>query len=198
MTKRLFDLFCALMGLIILFPLFVLVMLGIKTDSKGPVFFVQKRVGRQNKDFKLVKFRTMYVDAHKHGLITVGKRDPRVTPFGYYLRKLKLDELPQLINILKGDMSLVGPRPEVRRHVKLYTSEQLKVLNVRPGITSTASVEFLNENELLGRAKNPEYTYIHELMPRKLKLDLDYTRKRTFWGDIRIILATLDKILRKQ
>ena len=186
------------MGLLLLSPVFLLIVLGIKMDSRGPVFFVQNRVGGKNKDFKLIKFRTMYVNAHRHGLITIGKRDPRVTPFGYYLRKLKLDEFPQLINVLKGDMSIVGPRPEVRRHVELYSSEQMHVLDVRPGITSTASIEFVNENELLGKSSRPEHYYVHVVMPRKLALDLKYIQNISFCGDIQIILATLGRILGKQ
>ena len=198
MIKRFFDLISSFTGLLILSPVFLLIMLGIKIDSRGPVFFVQSRVGRKDKDFKLIKFRTMYMNAHRHGLITIGKRDPRVTPFGYYLRKLKLDEFPQLINVFKGDMSIVGPRPEVRRHVDLYSSEQMKVLDVRPGITSTASIEFVNENELLGKSNRPEHYYVHEVMPRKLALDLKYIQNRSFCRDIQIILATLGQILRKQ
>jgi len=198
MLKRFFDLISSFAGLLFLSPVFLLIMLGIKIDSRGPVFFVQSRVGRKEKNFKLFKFRTMYMNAHRHGLITIGKKDPRVTPFGYYLRKLKLDEFPQLINVLIGDMSIVGPRPEVRRHVELYSSEQMHVLDVRPGITSTASIEFVNENELLGKSSRPEHYYINELMPRKLTMDLKYIQNRSFCRDIRIILATLGRILKKQ
>ena len=146
--KRIFDIVMSGLGLICLSPLFLVLAVWIKCDSAGPVFYRQVRVGRGNKDFRLFKFRSMRPDSDKLGLITVGGHDPRVTRSGYYIRKYKLDEFPQLINVFVGDMSLVGPRPEVRKYVDLYTPEQLRVLNVRPGITSLASIRYRNENEI--------------------------------------------------
>jgi lipopolysaccharide/colanic/teichoic acid biosynthesis glycosyltransferase len=161
-----------------------------------PIFYLQTRVGKNNKDFKLFKFRTMGKDADKKGLLTVGGRDPRVTNIGYYLRKYKLDELPQLFNVLFGSMSLVGPRPEVRKYVDLYTQEQQKVLSVKPGITDFASLEFINENEVLAKSSNPEETYINEVMPHKLELNRKYIQQQSFLVDIKIICDTLLKIVK--
>jgi lipopolysaccharide/colanic/teichoic acid biosynthesis glycosyltransferase len=161
--KRLFDIFCSSIGLIILSPILLLLALLIKLESKGPVFFLQTRVGLNNTDFKLFKFRSMFMDAEKRGQLTVGMRDPRITRMGYYLRKFKLDELPQLLNVIKGDMSLVGPRPEVRKYVNLYNTKQMQVLTVRPGITDYASIKFINENELLAQANDPEAFYIRDI-----------------------------------
>ncbi len=161
-----------------------------------PVFYFQTRVGKNNVDFKLYKFRTMHKDAEKKGLLTVGGRDPRVTPIGYYLRKYKLDELPQLLNVLIGDMSLVGPRPEVRKYVDLYTESQKKVLSVQPGITDFASIQFFNENELLAKSKTPEQTYINEIMPHKLTLNLKYIESMSLITDFKIIVNTLVKIVK--
>lgn len=183
------------MGLLLLSPFFLLIALLIALDSKGGVFFRQSRVGRHEKDFMLIKFRTMRPDADKKGLLTVGNRDSRVTGIGYYLRKYKLDELPQLINVVKGEMSLVGPRPEVRKYVDLYTAEQRQVLEVPPGITDLASLEYIDENELLGRAEDPEATYIKEIMPAKLSLNLQYIRQRGLWTDLKIIVKTILKII---
>ena len=160
MLKRLFDIIASSIGLVILSPVFLLLALWIKCDSKGSVFYRQVRVGRGNKDFHLFKFRSMRTGSDRLGLITVGGRDPRVTRSGYYIRKYKLDELPQLINVFIGDMSLVGPRPEVRRYVDLYTPEQMRVLEARPGITSLASIRYRNENDLLASSDNPNRTYI--------------------------------------
>ena len=154
--KRLFDILASGVGLLFLSPLFLFVAIWIKLDSTGPVCYRQIRVGRYNRDFKLLKFRSMYIGSDKKGLITIGDHDFRVTPSGYYIRKYKLDELPQLINVFIGDMSLVGPRPEVRKYVDLYTSEQMHVLDVRPGITDEASIYYRTENELLGRSSDPE------------------------------------------
>lgn len=153
--KRIFDIVMSGLGLICLSPLFLVLAVWIKCDSAGPVFYRQVRVGRGNKDFRLFKFRSMRPDSDKLGLITVGGHDPRVTRSGYYIRKYKLDEFPQLINVFVGDMSLVGPRPEVRKYVDLYTPEQLRVLNVRPGITSLASIRYRNENEILAKQMIP-------------------------------------------
>ncbi len=194
MMKRLFDLFFSIVGFVVLFPLFVLISLFILIDSRGGIFYVQKRVGRGNKDFALYKFRTMRKDAHKKGLLTVGGRDPRITRVGYVLRKFKLDELPQLLNIIKGDMSIVGPRPEVRKYVDMYDEEQLKVLDVRPGLTDYASLEYIDENEILGNSDNPEKIYIEEVMPAKLELNLRYIKEKNFITDLKIIFKTLGKI----
>src|SRR4051812_10419406 len=162
---RCFDFVISLVGLLILSPVFLLVALLIRFTSKGPVFFKQKRVGKDGKDFKVYKFRSMYVDADKRGLLTVGGKDNRVTAVGYYLRRFKLDELPQLINVVKGEMSIVGPRPEVRRYVEMYSEDQLRALKVLPGITDYASIEYRNENDLLAMAENPEDFYVKEIMP---------------------------------
>lgn len=195
MIKRLFDLFFSLIGLVILLPFFVVIGLIIVIDSKGGVFYQQIRVGKNSTDFGLYKFRTMKPDSDKKGLLTVGKRDPRITSIGYYLRKYKLDELPQLINVFIGDMSLVGPRPEVRKYVDLYNQEQQRVLLVKPGITDYASIAYFNENELLGKAKNPEETYINEVMPTKLRLNLKYINEYSLLTDFEIIFKTMAKIV---
>lgn len=189
--KRLFDIVASGLGLIILSPLFLIVAIWIKLDSPGPVFFRQVRVGRYNKDFRIFKFRTMRVGSDKGSQITIGGRDPRVTRAGYWLRKFKIDELPQLINVFIGDMSLVGPRPEVRRYVALYTPEQMHVLDVRPGITDAASIKFRNESEFLKQVDDPEKHYIEVIMPMKLDLYLQYVNCHSFKGDIRLILETL-------
>lgn len=193
-AKRIFDVFFAGLGLLLLSPFFLLIALAVKVDSKGPVFFKQARVGKNDRDFLLWKFRTMVSDAHKKGLITVGGRDSRVTAVGYFLRQFKLDELPQLINVVKGDMSIVGPRPEVRHYVEMYTREQKEVLNVKPGLTDFASIEFANENELLGNAENPEQRYIQEIMPQKIELGKLYISKISVKTDLKIIFLTLKKI----
>lgn len=189
--KRLFDIVASGLGLIFLSPLFLIVAIWIKLDSPGPVFFRQVRVGRYNKDFRIFKFRTMRVGSDKGSQITIGGRDPRVTRAGYWLRKFKIDELPQLINVFIGDMSLVGPRPEVRRYVDLYTPEQMHVLDVRPGITDAASIKFRNESEFLKQVDDPEKHYIEVIMPMKLDLYLQYVNCHSFKGDIRLILETL-------
>ena len=196
MLKRLFDIVCSLIGLIILLPVFMLISIWIMMDSSGGIFYRQVRVGRDNKDFHLLKFRTMRTGSDKKGLLTVGGRDPRITRSGYFLRKYKLDELPQLINVLKGDMSLVGPRPEVRRYVDMYSQEQKQVLTVLPGITDYASIEYSNENEILGRAADPEKTYVEEIMPAKLQLNMKYIREKGLGTDLKIIFKTIFKILR--
>ncbi|NKI32009.1 sugar transferase [Croceivirga thetidis] len=196
MFKRGFDFFSSLLGFLILVPLFAIVGVLIKLDSKGPIFYLQSRVGRFNRDFKLIKFRTMRPNADKEGLITTSSRDSRITKIGYYLRKFKIDELPQLLNVVKGDMSLVGPRPEVRKYVDLYTSEQAKVLNFRPGITDVSSVVYSNENELLEGIENPEKYYKEVLMPDKIKRNLEYLENRNLLKDIGVILSTFGKILR--
>lgn len=195
--KRIFDVTASGLGLILLSPLFLIMAIWIKADSPGPVFYRQTRVGRGNRDFRLFKFRSMKVGADKKGLITVGGRDPRVTRSGYYIRKYKLDELPQLINVFKGDMSLVGPRPEVRKYVDLYTPEQLHVLDVRPGITDLASIRYRNENELLAQACDPEQYYREVVMQDKLRINSEYIADRSFFKDIKIIFLTFKAIVEK-
>lgn len=194
MIKRLFDVTAASIGLLILSPLFVVVSLWIKLDSRGPVFYKQIRVGRNNRDFKLFKFRSMRPDSDKLGLITVGGHDPRVTRSGYFIRKYKLDEFPQLINVVKGDMSLVGPRPEVRKYVSMYSPEQMKVLSVRPGITDPASIAYRNENEILEGKYNPDDYYVNVIMPDKLRINLEYVNNRSFLKDLKVIFATFKAI----
>jgi lipopolysaccharide/colanic/teichoic acid biosynthesis glycosyltransferase len=193
---RFFDFFFTLLGLIILLPLFLIVAIWIKLDSNGPVFYRQIRVGKNNKNFKLLKFRSMVTDADKNGLITVGGRDPRVTRSGYFIRKYKLDELPQLLNVLIGDMSLVGPRPEVRKYVDLYNETQRKVLSVKPGITDYASIEYIDENEILGKAENPEKVYIEQIMPEKIKYNMKYIQNRSVKEYFKIIFLTIVKIVK--
>ena len=188
--KRLFDVVASGVGLLLLSPLFLLVAIWIKLDSPGPVFYRQVRVGRYNRDFRIFKFRSMRVGADKGSLVTIGGRDPRVTRSGYFIRKFKIDELPQLINVFIGDMSLVGPRPEVRHYVNYWTKEQLHVLDVRPGITDPASIKFRNENELLEKAEDPEKYYIEVIMQEKLRLYLKYVEKHNFWYDIKLIFQT--------
>lgn len=195
--KRLFDIIASGLGLIVLSPLFAVLAVWIKCDSKGPVFFRQVRVGRNNRDFRIYKFRSMRPDSDKLGLITVGGRDPRVTRSGYYIRKYKLDEFPQLINVFIGDMSLVGPRPEVRKYVDMYTPEQMRVLSVRPGITSLASLRYRNENELLAQAEDPDRCYVEKVMPDKLAIDLEYVPKANLLTDIRLIFATIASIVKE-
>lgn len=195
--KRLFDIVASGVGLVVLSPLFAVLAVWIKADSRGPVFYRQTRVGRNNKDFRLYKFRSMRPDSDKLGLITVGGRDPRVTRSGYYIRKYKLDELPQLINVFVGDMSLVGPRPEVRKYVDMYTAEQLHVLDVRPGITSLASIRYRNENDVLAASDDPERCYIERVMPDKLEIDLEYVARAGLWSDIKLIFTTFKEIIVK-
>ena len=195
--KRLFDIVSSGLGLLLLSPLFLVLAIWIKCDSPGPVFYKQVRVGRNNKDFKLFKFRSMQVGADKKGLITVGGHDSRVTRSGYFIRKYKLDEFPQLINVFIGDMSIVGPRPEVRKYVDLYTPEQMHVLDVRPGITSLASIRYRNENELLEKVDDPDQYYKDVIMQDKLKIDLEYVRKASFWFDIKLIFRTFWEIVSK-
>lgn len=193
--KRIFDVTASGLGLLLLSPLFLIVAIWIRLDSPGPVFYRQTRVGRYNKDFRLLKFRSMRIGSDKKGLITVGGRDPRVTRSGYWIRKYKLDELPQLINVFKGDMSLVGPRPEVRKYVDLYTPEQLHVLDVRPGITDMASIRYRNENELLEQAADPEQFYRDTVMQDKLRINLEYVSDHSFFKDIKIILMTFKAVV---
>ena len=194
MLKRSFDLILSFIGLLIIVPILFLITILIKISSSGPVFYKQVRVGKNNKDFKIYKFRTMHVNADKKGFLTVGGRDPRVTSIGYYLRKFKLDELPQLINVFKGDMSFVGPRPEVRQFVNLYTKIQKKVLDVKPGITDLASIEFRNENEILFKEQDPNQYYIDYIMPKKLEINLKYINQRNLLKDFAVIIKTIKVI----
>ena len=195
MIKRGIDILFSLIGLICLFPFFIFISFFIFITSKGGVFFVQLRVGKNNKDFKLYKFRTMFLNSESKGLLTVGNNDKRITKLGYYLRKNKLDELPQLINVLNGTMSLVGPRPEVRKYVNLYNSEQKSILDVKPGITDFASLMYYNENEILANSVNPEQTYINEIMPIKLELNKQYINEMSLLTDLKIIFKTFIKLI---
>jgi lipopolysaccharide/colanic/teichoic acid biosynthesis glycosyltransferase len=187
---RIFDILFSFLGLIILAPIFIVIAILIIYTSKGNIFYAQKRVGKHNKDFTLFKFRTMRANADKSGLLTVGTKDARITKVGYFLRKYKLDELPQLFNVLKGDMSLVGPRPEVRKYVDLYNDEQKRVLNVRPGITDYASIEYRNENKILAQFDEPEKQYVEEIMPQKLRLSLRYVENRIVKEYFKILFLT--------
>ena len=196
--KRLFDILVSAVGLICLSPLLLVVAIWIKLDSPGPVFYRQVRVGRYNKDFRIFKFRSMRIGSDKGSLVTIGGRDPRITRSGYFIRKFKIDELPQLINVLIGDMSLVGPRPEVRHYVNYWTAEQMHVLDVRPGITDPASIRFRNENELLEQAEDPEKYYIEVIMQDKIKLYLEYVENASFWYDIKLIFQTFWVIVKER
>lgn len=188
---RILDFFFALLGLILLSPLLLLIALLIKVSSFGPVLYKQSRIGLKGVEFSVYKFRTMRLNSDKLGLITVGGRDPRVTPIGYFLRKYKLDELPQLINVLTGVMSLVGPRPEVKKYVDLYNHEQSKVLTIRPGITDWASIHYRDENVILGQSSDPEKDYIEKVMPDKLKYNLIYIENYGPVEYFKIIFSTL-------
>jgi lipopolysaccharide/colanic/teichoic acid biosynthesis glycosyltransferase len=196
--KRLFDIVASGLGLIVLSPLFLILAIWIKLDSKGPVFYRQVRVGYKNKDFRIFKFRSMRVGADKGSLVTIGGHDPRVTKSGYFIRKFKFDELPQLINVFLGDMSLVGPRPEVRHYVEYWTPEQMHVLDVRPGITDPASIKFRNENELMEQADDPEKYYIEVIMQEKIKLYLEYVEKHSFFYDLGLIFKTFFVIIHER
>ena len=197
MLKRAFDLLLSAFGLLLISPLLLVCGAWVLLDSRGPVFYSQDRVGRKGAIFKLIKFRSMKSGSDRSGLLTVGGRDARITRSGYYLRKYKLDELPQLFNVLMGDMSLVGPRPEVPKYVALYTPQQLEVLSLKPGITDWASLKYFDENELLGNAENPGQVYIEEIMPAKLSINLEYIKKRSLLGDCEIILLTLLRIVKR-
>jgi lipopolysaccharide/colanic/teichoic acid biosynthesis glycosyltransferase len=195
--KRIFDILLSVGGIVILSPIFILLWCTIRLESKGKAIFKQTRVGKNNIDFTLYKFRTMYLNSESKGQITIGMKDPRITRIGYYLRKFKLDELPQLFNVLSGDMSFVGPRPEVRKYVDMYTNEQLKVLSIKPGITDYASIKYFNENELLGKSSSPHETYIHEIMPEKLRINMIYVENSTLLTDLRIIFTTLGRFFHR-
>ena len=192
---RLFDILFSALGLIILSPVFVVLYLLIRIESKGGAFYIQERIGKDGQPFGLYKFRTMHIGSDSEGLLTIGDHDNRITHIGYFLRKTKIDELPQLLNVVKGDMSLVGPRPEVRKYVDMYTDEQRKVLSVRPGITDYAAIEYANENELLSKTDNPDRLYIEEIMPNKLKLNMKYLEHYTITEYFKIIFLTFKRLL---
>lgn len=193
--KRLFDIISSIVVVLLGFPFFITIAVVILIDGKGGVFYKQERIGRNKKPFYLLKFRTMRPGSDNLGQLTIGSKDNRITTIGYYLRKYKLDEFPQLINVIVGDMSIVGPRPEVVKYVNLYTEEQLNVLKVRPGLTDYASIIYFKENELLGNAENPEKVYIQEIMPQKLALNTKYIKEKGMLTDLKIIFKTFLKIV---
>lgn len=192
---RLIDIIFSTLGILILMPFFILVSLIIKFNSKGPLIYKQSRVGIYNSNFNVYKFRTMHINSDRLGLLTVGGRDPRITSVGYYLRKYKLDELPQLFNVLIGDMSIVGPRPEVRKYVDIYTLEQKRVLSIRPGITDWASIQYRDENIILEKATDPEKDYVDIIIPDKIKYNLIYIEKYNVLEYLKIIFMTVWKII---
>lgn len=192
--KRIFDVGSSFLVILFLSPILILIALAIVFDSKGGIFYKQQRIGKDGKAFMLYKFRSMRSGSDKKGLLTVGNNDHRTTKVGRFIRQYKLDELPQLINILKNEMSVVGPRPEVEKYVKLYKEDQLKVLKVKPGLTDLASLAYIDENEVLAKSNDPESTYINQIMPAKLKLNMEYIDRQSFWFDMKIILLTLKKI----
>lgn len=196
MFKRIFDLLFSFTGIILFLIPGLVIALFIVTGSKGGVFYRQRRVGKNGIIFRIFKFRTMHTGSDKKGLLTVGSRDPRITRIGHFLRKSKLDEMPQLLNVFIGEMSFVGPRPEVEKYVAMYNEEQREVLKVKPGITDAASIRYIDENAVLAQYENPEKAYINFIMPEKLRMNIEYVRKRTLWGDIRLILKTFAKIFR--
>ncbi len=195
MLKRIFDILLSGIGILLLLPLFLVVIVWIKSDSKGSAFYRQLRVGQFGKDFSLLKFRSMRIGSDKAGLLTIGGRDPRVTRSGFFIRKYKIDELPQLFNVFFGQMSLVGPRPEVRKYVDLYNETQQRVLLVKPGITDLASLEYFDENDLLAKSEHPEKTYVEVVMPHKLELNLQYIDQSGLLADVRIILRTIKRVV---
>jgi lipopolysaccharide/colanic/teichoic acid biosynthesis glycosyltransferase len=193
--KRIFDLFVSITILLIFLPFGIIISLLIIFGSRGGIFYRQQRVGKDGVEFGLFKFRTMKPNSDKLGQLTVGMRDPRITKIGYFLRKTKMDEFPQFLNVIRGEMSIVGPRPEVREYVDLYTNDQRKILNIKPGITDYASLEYFDENRLLGEAENPRETYIHEIMPTKLLLNEKYLANPTVGHDIQIMWKTFRKMI---
>lgn len=197
MSKRLFDIIFSVIGLILLLPVLLLIAILIKLDSKGPVLFVQGRVGKNNIDFNIYKFRTMTIQSDKKGLLTLGNKDSRITKIGYFLRRYKIDEFPQLINIIKGDMSFVGPRPELRYYVNFYKEEDMQIFKVRPGITGLASLKYRNEVELLKSAKDPEKFFIETIIPDKLSFNKAYIKKQSFLFDLKLIGLTIIKVITK-
>lgn len=194
--KRVFDVILSIIGIALLSPFYLIISICILLDSKGGILYKQERIGLNGHIFKVFKFRTMRPDSFSKGALTVGSRDPRITNIGYYLRKYKLDELPQLFNVLLGDMSFVGPRPEVKKYTDLYTVQQRKVLSVRPGITDYASIKFRNENDLLSESDHPEQLYIDKIMPEKLDLNMRYINDNSIFKDVKIIFATFYTIIK--
>lgn len=192
---RFLDISLSILGLIILFPFLLILSIAIIIESKGGIFYKQTRVGKNNTDFKLYKFRSMQTGADKKGLLTVGENDSRITQVGKFIRKYKLDEFAQLLNVVKGNMSLVGPRPEVRKYVDLYNNKQLQVLSIKPGITDYASIEYRDENKLLAKSDNPEKTYIEEVMPHKLELNMKFINDNNFYNYIKIIFLTIFRVI---
>lgn len=193
---RFFDIIFSIIGLVILSPLFIVLYLLIRIESKGGGFYSQERIGKNGKSFKLFKFRSMRIGSDKKGLITIGEKDNRITKTGFILRKYKLDELPQLWNVFIGDMSLVGPRPEVKKYTDLYTEEQKQVLQVRPGITDWASIKYVDENKILGESKDPDDAYVNLIMPNKIKLNMVYIQHQTLGEYFKIIFTTFKEIVR--
>lgn len=193
--KRIFDILVSLIILSLFLPIGIVMAVWILLESKGGVFYRQERIGKHGIPFKMLKFRSMRKDADKAGKLTVGMRDPRITNSGYFLRKFKLDEFPQFINVLKGEMSIVGPRPEVKEFVDLYTDDQRQILNVQPGITDYASVEYFNENELLGNSEDPHKTYIEVIMPTKIEMNKKYLERPTVGTDLKIMWATFKRMI---
>jgi lipopolysaccharide/colanic/teichoic acid biosynthesis glycosyltransferase len=194
--KRTFDCVTAAIGVVLLSPLFLVVAALIKLDSRGPVFFRQPRIGRHFRPFRIYKFRTMVEDAELRGGAITSRGDPRVTTIGRLLRRTKIDELPQLINVLNGDMSLVGPRPEVARYVEMFHDDYRRILTVRPGITDLASMKYRHEAELLGCATDADKEYVGRILPDKIRLAREYVHRATFWFDVALVLRTLAAILR--
>lgn len=193
---RFFDIIFSIIGLVILSPLFIVLYLLIRIESKGGGFYSQERIGKNGKPFNLYKFRSMRIGSDKKGLITIGEKDNRITKTGFILRKYKLDELPQLWNVFIGDMSLVGPRPEVKKYTDLYTEEQKQVLQVRPGITDWASIKYVDENKILGESKDPDDAYVNLIMPNKIKLNMVYIQHQTLGEYFKIIFTTFKEIVR--
>lgn len=193
---RFFDIIFSIIGLVILSPIFIVLYLLIRIESKGGGFYSQERIGKNGKPFKLYKFRSMRIGSDKKGLITIGEKDNRITKTGFILRKYKLDELPQLWNVFIGDMSLVGPRPEVKKYTDLYTEEQKQVLQVRPGITDWASIKYVDENKILGESKDPDDAYVNLIMPNKIKLNMVYIQHQTLGEYFKIIFTTFKEIVR--
>jgi len=195
---RFLDICFAIAGLLVFLPFGILIAIWIKLDSRGPVFYKQVRVGKNGKDFRLIKFRSMSSGSDKKGLLTVGGNDSRITSAGSILRKYKVDEIPQLMNVLTGDMSMVGPRPEVRKYVQLYTEEQKQILKVKPGITDLASITYKNENEMLAGSLDPEQTYIQYILPHKIQLNMNYINNPSLQNYFRITLKTISRVFFKR
>jgi lipopolysaccharide/colanic/teichoic acid biosynthesis glycosyltransferase len=195
--KRIFDILFSSFILLCFLPIGLIISVFIAFSSPGGVFYRQERIGMGGNPFFILKFRSMRIDSDAKGKLTVGMRDPRITTIGYFIRKYKLDEFPQFINVLRGEMSVVGPRPEVKEYVDLYDEEQRKVLHVKPGITDYASLYYFKENELLAQSNNPQKTYIEEIMPAKLKLNEKYLENPSIFHDLKIIFLTFAKILTK-